>query len=103
MSIVDGPPSGGRISLYFNLGKDYLFGGADLGNILRKHASDITRTMDITSGAAHDALVMARHYPSAMLFVPCEGGRSHCPEEKADPGDFALAAEVLYRSFLEMG
>jgi len=73
-----------------------------LGNILRVHASDITRTMDITSGAAHDTLVMARHYPSAMLFVPCEGGRSHCPEEKADPEDFALAAEVLYRSFLEM-
>lgn len=73
----------------------------DLGNILRKHAADVTDTMDITSGAAHDTLVMARHYPSAMLFVPCEGGRSHCPEEKADPHDFALAAEVLYRSFFE--
>ncbi len=33
------------------------------------------------SGAAHDAQMMAASFPSAMIFVPSGGGRSHCPEE----------------------
>lgn len=49
----------------------------------------------IVSGAGHDAAFMARLCPSAMVFVPCLGGRSHCPEEWAETSDLVLAAEVL--------
>lgn len=47
------------------------------------------------SGAAHDTMSVVGYVPSAMVFVPCERGISHSPEEKADPEDAALGAEVI--------
>ncbi len=35
----------------------------------------------MSSGAAHDAQVLARHVPAGMLFVPSHSGISHAPEE----------------------
>lgn len=52
-------------------------------------------SMALPSGANHDAGVMGRFVPSAMLFVPSRGGRSHCPEEHTDWLPIALAADVL--------
>lgn len=49
----------------------------------------------MASGAGHDAAFLARVAPMAMLFVPCRGGRSHCPEEWAEPAALAAGAEVL--------
>lgn len=49
----------------------------------------------MASGAGHDAAWMARVTKAAMIFVPCEGGRSHTPEESAKPEDIALGAAVL--------
>ncbi|SFT59548.1 Zn-dependent hydrolase [Mesorhizobium sp. YR577] len=51
--------------------------------------------MLLPSGANHDAGVMGRLVPSAMLFVPSRGGRSHCPEEHTDWPPIALATDVL--------
>lgn len=56
----------------------------------------------MVSGAGHDAAFMARLCPSAILFVPCRDGRSHCPEEWADAADLALAAEVLANTIMEL-
>ncbi|CUX48444.1 Zn-dependent hydrolase [Agrobacterium genomosp. 13] len=56
----------------------------------------------MVSGAGHDAAFMTRLCPSAMLFVPCRDGRSHCPEEWADAADLALAAEVLANTIIEL-
>lgn len=56
----------------------------------------------MVSGAGHDAAFMTRLCPSAMLFVPCRDGRSHCPEEWADAADLALAAEVLANTIMEL-
>jgi beta-ureidopropionase / N-carbamoyl-L-amino-acid hydrolase len=36
------------------------------------------------SGALHDATVMARHVPTAMVFSSSRRGLSHCPEEDTD-------------------
>jgi N-carbamoyl-L-amino-acid hydrolase len=36
------------------------------------------------SGALHDATVMARHVPTAMIFSSSRRGLSHCPEEDTD-------------------
>ena len=54
-----------------------------------------TDLLSMTSGALHDTVMMARHVPSAMLFIPCRDGISHSPEEYADVEDAALAAEVM--------
>jgi len=51
----------------------------------------------LPSGAGHDALIMVRLAPVAMLFVRCAGGISHNPAESVDPGDVAVALDVLDR------
>jgi allantoate deiminase len=51
----------------------------------------------LPSGAGHDAQVMARLCPSAMLFVRCRGGISHNPAEFASAADMGLAVAVLIR------
>jgi N-carbamoyl-L-amino-acid hydrolase len=55
---------------------------------------------DIVSGAAHDAVYMARIAPTAMVFVPCEGGISHNETENARPEDLAAGCNVLLQAML---
>lgn len=52
-------------------------------------------TLSLASGAGHDAMFVARLAPMAMVFTPCKGGRSHCPEEWADAADIAAGAETM--------
>jgi beta-ureidopropionase / N-carbamoyl-L-amino-acid hydrolase len=49
----------------------------------------------LPSGAGHDGVFVARLAPMGMIFVPCRDGRSHTPEEWADPDDCANGARVL--------
>ena len=55
---------------------------------------------DIVSGAAHDAVYLSRVAPTAMIFVPCEGGISHNEIENARPEDLAAGCSVLLRAVL---
>ena len=50
----------------------------------------------LPSGAGHDAQVLAPYVPSAMIFIPSKGGRSHCPEEETDWADIDNGVDVLY-------
>jgi len=50
------------------------------------------------SGAGHDAMVLSRYLPSAMLFVPSIGGRSHHVSENTADADIVRGAEVLLRA-----
>jgi allantoate deiminase len=52
------------------------------------------------SGAGHDAQVMAKLCPMAMLFVRCRGGISHNPAEFASEADMGLSIVALVR-FIE--
>ena len=54
----------------------------------------------MTSGAGHDAQMMARICPSAMIFVPSIGGVSHNPAEHTDDADLAAGANVLLHTML---
>jgi len=54
------------------------------------------RTM--SSGAGHDAMIMAPFFPTGMIFVPSRGGRSHCPEEWTDYEDLQKGVELLYHA-----
>ncbi|MGF6226173.1 N-carbamoyl-L-amino-acid hydrolase [Inquilinus ginsengisoli] len=49
----------------------------------------------ITSGAGHDAQMIARIATSAMIFVPSRGGISHNPAEFTEPEQLAAGADVL--------
>jgi len=48
----------------------------------------------MTSGAGHDAMIVARRVPSAMLFLRSPGGISHHPDERVVEEDVAAALEV---------
>jgi N-carbamoyl-L-amino-acid hydrolase len=47
------------------------------------------------SAAGHDAQVIARHMPTAMLFVPSIGGISHDLREDTDESDIVLGCQTL--------
>lgn len=52
-------------------------------------------TMRLASGAGHDAQMMARVCPTAMIFVPSRGGVSHNPAEFTEPEDLRAGVQVL--------
>ena len=56
---------------------------------------------DIVSGAAHDAVYLSRIAPTAMVFVPCEGGISHNEIENARPEDLAAGCSVMLQAVLQ--
>jgi N-carbamoyl-L-amino-acid hydrolase len=56
---------------------------------------------DIYSGAGHDACNLARIAPTAMIFVPCEGGISHNEAENAKPEDLAAGCDLLLQAMVE--
>lgn len=49
----------------------------------------------MTSGAGHDAQMIARIAPSAMIFVPSKGGISHNPREFTENDDLVAGADIL--------
>ncbi|MBL8835179.1 MAG: Zn-dependent hydrolase [Alphaproteobacteria bacterium] len=56
----------------------------------------------MTSGAGHDAQMMARICPTAMIFVPSVRGISHNPAEHTDPADLGAGADVLLQALLRL-
>lgn len=52
-------------------------------------------SLELASGAGHDAAFMSRICPSAMVFVPCREGKSHTPEEWSEPEQIAAGAAVI--------
>lgn len=56
--------------------------------------------LNMTSGAGHDAVYVAPTGPIGMIFIPCRGGRSHCPEEWSDPQAVLDGTRVLYQALL---
>jgi allantoate deiminase len=54
----------------------------------------------MASGAGHDAMIVARRMPTAMLFLRSPGGISHHPDETVLADDVAAALDVGMR-FLE--
>ncbi len=51
---------------------------------------------EINSGAGHDSLPIGMVIPTAMVFVPSVGGRSHCPEEYTRPDSLEKAVLLLF-------
>lgn len=56
----------------------------------------------MTSGAGHDAQMIARIAPTAMIFVPSVRGISHNPAEHTEPAHLAAGADVLLHTLLEL-
>jgi len=59
------------------------------------------QSMRIVSGAGHDACNISKIAPTAMIFVPCEGGISHNEIEAATAGDCAAGCNVLLHAIVD--
>ena len=58
-------------------------------------------TMDVVSGAGHDAIYAARLAPAGMIFVPCKDGISHNEIEDAKSEHLSAGCNVLLHAMLE--
>ena len=63
-----------------------------LGNTVRR----------LPSGAGHDAQMLARVCPTAMIFTQSHRGISHNPAEYTKPDDLVMGADVLLQVMLEL-
>ncbi len=71
----------------------------EIADFIAQAASELDEpAMHLPSGAGHDAMVLARHIPAGMLFVPSIGGRSHDIVEDTAKPDIVRGAEVLLRA-----
>jgi N-carbamoyl-L-amino-acid hydrolase len=71
--------------------------------LVERHAAALGRsTMRMPSGAGHDAQMLARVCPAAMVFVPSVGGISHNPAEYTAPADLVAGADVLLQVVMEL-
>jgi allantoate deiminase len=51
--------------------------------------------LKLASGAGHDAMIMARHCPSGMIFLRCKDGISHNPAESITVADADIGVQAL--------
>jgi allantoate deiminase len=70
-------------------------------SVERAAASVGASAMRMPSGAGHDAMLVGRRVPAAMLFVPSRGGISHSPAEHSEPEHVELGMRVLTETLRE--
>jgi len=59
-------------------------------------------SMRITSGAGHDAQILAGACDAGMIFVPSPDGVSHAPAERVDWDDLDKGANLLLRALIRL-
>jgi N-carbamoyl-L-amino-acid hydrolase len=76
---------------------------AGLVDRVEHHAKALSlSTRRMPSGAGHDAQMMQRICPTAMIFVPSVAGLSHNVKEHTEAADLAAGAQVLLNLMLEL-
>jgi allantoate deiminase len=72
---------------------------AELQDLLAAAAEEEGATIRrMPSGAGHDAMILGKHVPAGMLFVPSRAGISHSPDEFTPPEQCELGVRVLARA-----
>jgi allantoate deiminase len=92
-----------NVAPQFLLQQDAVPMNAQLTHLLYIAAAQTGHSSRImTSGAGHDAMIIAPHIPSAMLFLRTPGGLSHHPDELVLPQDVeaALATAMEFLTLL---
>lgn len=54
------------------------------------------------SGAGHDAMQLAKCCPTSMIFIPCEKGISHSPDESVTDDQIRIGVDVLIQTALQL-
>ena len=58
--------------------------------------------MTMPSGAGHDAQILSAVTDSAMIFIPCEDGISHSPQENIKWEDLERGANLLLQTIIQL-
>ena len=75
----------------------------EIANLINTSAKELELTTKrMTSGAGHDAQMMSRICPTAMIFVPSQDGISHNPDEFTKDKDLLNGANVLLKTILKL-
>lgn len=75
-----------------------------LVDILEAESSRLgLRSLRMLSGAAHDAQLVGRIAPMAMIFVPSKGGLSHSPAEWTAWEDVEAGANLMLAALCQLG
>ena len=75
----------------------------DVVDIVESVASDLGHSVKkMPSGAGHDAQMLARVCPTAMVFTQSRNGLSHNPAEYTSPEDLEAGANVLLQTMLRL-
>ena len=74
----------------------------DCGDAIRRACAKLgLRSATVVSGAAHDAMSIARIAPSQLVFIPCRDGVSHHPAEYASPDQVGAGCDAVLHAVLE--
>jgi beta-ureidopropionase / N-carbamoyl-L-amino-acid hydrolase len=75
----------------------------ELVSLIARTASELGYSVKtLPSGAGHDAQMLARVCPTAMIFTPSRDGLSHNPAEYTTPEDLEAGANVLLQAMLQV-
>jgi allantoate deiminase len=66
-----------------------------IDTVERAAADEGASSMRMPSGAGHDAMIIGRSVPAAMLFIPSLRGVSHSPDERSSREHVELGMRVL--------
>lgn len=59
-------------------------------------------SLRMTSGAGHDAQIVSGLTEAGMIFIPCQDGVSHAPDEMINWDDLEKGANLLLRTLLRL-
>jgi len=72
-------------------------------DIIHRHTTDLGHTVQyMPSGAGHDAQMLARVCPTAMIFTQSKDGLSHNPAEYTSPEDLEAGSNILLQTMLTL-
>lgn len=76
---------------------------SSITNLLKKKCGERDYPyVTLPSGAGHDAQILASCTDAGLIFIPCEDGISHSPEERINWNDLEKAGNLLLSALIEL-
>ncbi len=92
-----------KINFQDLMNSPYIEMNKSLNESLKKSANDLNFTfMMMDSGAGHDTAHLAKVSRASIIFIPCQKGLSHCPEEFTKSINIKKGTEVILKSILDL-
>ncbi len=92
-----------KINFQDLMNSPYIEMNKTLNESLKKSVNDLNFTfMMMDSGAGHDTAHLAKVSKASIIFIPCQNGLSHCPEEFTESINIKKGSEVILKSILDL-